>query len=257
MKRLLCSMLALVMLFGLVACTPQKSDQDSKKSTEEKEEGTSPGQQVIKIGYANMYPTFQVGDRVLFEPVDDPSDLEEGEIILYWTVIDGERVQYTQRIYAIHSDGDYLIFETKGDGSPAPDPLTVHESEVIGKFVKVLDTSTDDSEPSKSEPPEEDAPSSEQFVFEIQTDSMLPTLAPGDRILCEEVDDPATLQVGDIVTYWLVIGGERVLNTHRIIAIYDGGGYLIFEMKGDNRPDPDPLTVHEAEIVAKFVKVLK
>lgn len=211
----------------------------------------------LKIEDNSMLPTFGTGDRIQCEAVADPSALQEGDIIAYWTVIDGERVIKAHRITAIYNGGDYLVFETKGDDNPAPDPLNVHESEVIGKFIKVLDTSADDSEPSKSEPPEEDAPSSEQFVLEIQTDSMLPLLAPGVKILCEEVDDPATLQVGDIITYWIIIDGERLLNTHRIFAIYDGGGYLIFETKGDNRPDPDPLTVHESEIVGKFVKIWK
>lgn len=206
----------------------------------------------IKIEDNSMLPTFGTGDRIQCEAVADPSALQEDDIIAYWTVIDGERVIKAHRITAIYNGGDYLVFETKGDDNPAPDPLNVHGSEIIGKFVKVLDTSADDSEP-----PEEDDPSSEQFVLEIQTVSMLPLLAPGVKILCEEVDDPATLQVGDIITYWVVIDGERVLNTNRIFAIYDGGGYLIFETKGDNRPDPDPLTVHESEIVGKFVKIWK
>jgi signal peptidase len=49
-----------------------------------------------------------------------------------------------------------------------------------------------------------------------------------------------------------VINGERVLNTHRIHEIYDGGGYLIFATKGDNNTIADPLTVHESEIVGKY-----
>ena len=61
-------------------------------------------------------------------------------------------------------------------------------------------------------------------VFSIQTDSMYPTLNPGDLIIDKAVKDSSQLQVGDIITYWTVINGERVLNTHRISQIYDGGG---------------------------------
>ena len=89
-------------------------------------------------------------------------------------------------------------------------------------------------------------------MFSIQTESMYPTLNPGDLIFDRAVKDPATLQKGDIITYWTVINGERVLNTHRIHEIYDGGGYLIFGTKGDNNTIADPLTVHESEVVGIY-----
>ena len=86
----------------------------------------------------------------------------------------------------------------------------------------------------------------------IQTPSMEPTISPGDLIIDKEVEDASTLKVGDIITYWTVIDGERVLNTHRIVEIYDGGSYLIFATKGDNNSTEDPLTVHESEIVGLY-----
>ena len=89
-------------------------------------------------------------------------------------------------------------------------------------------------------------------VFSIQTESMYPTLNPGDLIIDKAVKDTSTLQVDDIITYWTVINGERVLNTHRIYEIYDGGGYLIFETKGDNNTISDSLTVHESEVVGVY-----
>ena len=89
-------------------------------------------------------------------------------------------------------------------------------------------------------------------MFSIQTESMYPTLLPGDLIFDTGVKDPGELRNGDIITYWTVINGERVLNTHRIHEIYDGGGYLIFATKGDNNTAADALTVHESEIVGKY-----
>ena len=73
-----------------------------------------------------------------------------------------------------------------------------------------------------------------------------------DLIVDTKVKDPSELRKDDIITYWTVINGERVLNTHRIINIYDGGNYLIFETKGDNNTNADPLTVHKSEIVGKY-----
>jgi signal peptidase len=104
-------------------------------------------------------------------------------------------------------------------------------------------------------------------LLSIQTDSMYPTIDPGDLVIATGVEDPSTLRApgtykdengndvqheGDIITYWTIINGERVLNTHRIIKIYDGRGYLIFETKGDNNTTADPLTVHESEIVGQY-----
>ncbi len=89
-------------------------------------------------------------------------------------------------------------------------------------------------------------------MLSIQTESMYPTLEPGDLIIDKTVKNPEELKVGDIITYWTVIDGERALNTHRIYEIYDGGDYLIFSTKGDNNPTEDPLTVHESEIVGRY-----
>ena len=89
-------------------------------------------------------------------------------------------------------------------------------------------------------------------IFSIQTESMYPTLLPGDLIFDTGVKDASELRKDDIITYWTVINGERVLNTHRVYEIYDGGGYLIFSTKGDNNTSADPLTVHESEVVGKY-----
>lgn len=88
-------------------------------------------------------------------------------------------------------------------------------------------------------------------MFSIQTESMYPTLEPGDLIFDKAVD-VNDLKINDIITYWTVIDGERVLNTHRITEIYDGGGYLIFETKGDKNTAADALTVHESEVVGLY-----
>lgn len=88
-------------------------------------------------------------------------------------------------------------------------------------------------------------------LMSIQTPSMKPTINDGDLIISTAVD-VNDLRPGDIITYWTVIQGERVLNTHRIETIYDGEGYLIFETKGDANTSVDPLTVHEKEIVGQY-----
>lgn len=89
-------------------------------------------------------------------------------------------------------------------------------------------------------------------LLSIQTDSMYPELKAGDLAIDTPIKDFSKLRPKDIITYWTVIDGERVLNTHRIENIYDGGGYYIFETKGDNNTNVDPLTVHESEVVGQY-----
>ena len=89
-------------------------------------------------------------------------------------------------------------------------------------------------------------------MFSIQTESMYPVLLPGDLIFDTAVEDPGQLRKGDIITYWTVINGERVLNTHTIYEIYDGDGFLIFETKGEKNTVVDALSVHESEVVGKY-----
>jgi signal peptidase len=80
---------------------------------------------------------------------------------------------------------------------------------------------------------------------------MKPTINDGDLAIATSVK-PEDIRPDDIITYWTVINGERVLNTHRVVNIYDGGGFLIFETKGDANTVVDTLTVHEREIVGKY-----
>lgn len=89
------------------------------------------------------------------------------------------------------------------------------------------------------------------IVLDIQSDSMSPTFSAGDTIICKTVDT-GTLEKDDIIAYWTVINGERVINVHRIHEIYDGGDHLLFATKGDNNTSVDPLIVHESNVIGKY-----
>ena len=97
-----------------------------------------------------------------------------------------------------------------------------------------------------------------QFLS-IQTDSMYPTFAPGDLIIDRDIytnnEAKNELKKGDIITYWTNINGERVLNTHRIENVYDGGEHRFFETKGDKNTIADTLNVHETEVVGIYTGV--
>ncbi|MDD6095140.1 MAG: signal peptidase I [Clostridia bacterium] len=114
MKKTSALILALVLCFGLCAC-----GDDGDKIT------------VVSKG---MSPIINDGDTVFCHSIEDTSELSIGDIIVYWTIMNGQRVAYASRIKNIYDGGGYLIFETQDDNNEYANSLTVHESEIIGEF---------------------------------------------------------------------------------------------------------------------------
>lgn len=88
------------------------------------------------------------------------------------------------------------------------------------------------------------------YLYNIETESMSPTLPIGSVILSRRLSDPSRLESGDIVTY-INLEGERV--THRIMEVSkDIDGNTVFRTKGDNPVndmDKDFLTPDRIESV--------
>jgi signal peptidase len=90
--------------------------------------------------------------------------------------------------------------------------------------------------------------------FSVQTNSMKPTIVKGDYIFVEKCDTE-TLKVGDIVTYFTIIDGKRVVNTHRIVNVYSNGDMIEYQTQGDNKetnPDPDEMLLSPGDVIGKF-----
>ena len=88
--------------------------------------------------------------------------------------------------------------------------------------------------------------------FSIQSDSMKPFFNKVDLVIDYKVDDPSQLKVGDVITFWTIVDGQQILNTHRITQITDHGTYLYFDTKGDNNSREDTTGVHQSDIVGKY-----
>lgn len=89
----------------------------------------------------------------------------------------------------------------------------------------------------------------------VQTGSMEDTLNPGDLIICNLADNEEEFQVGDIVTFPIVINGESVLNTHRIVEVVKDESITYYRTQGDNEetnPEPDTDLQTSSTIVAKY-----
>lgn len=93
--------------------------------------------------------------------------------------------------------------------------------------------------------------------FSIQSDSMSPFFEKGDLVIDKRVEDTSEIQVGDVITFWTIINGEKVLNTHRVVEVQDGENFRYFVTKGDNNTIEDSLTVHESEVVGIYHKHIK
>ncbi len=93
--------------------------------------------------------------------------------------------------------------------------------------------------------------------FSIQSDSMSPFFERGDLVITRYPEDPGAMEVGDIITFWTIINGERVLNTHRIVSVEDGGTYTYYVTKGDYNTIADNMTVHQSEVVGEYQTHIK
>ena len=90
--------------------------------------------------------------------------------------------------------------------------------------------------------------------FSVQTDSMKPTLNQGDYIFVEKCDAEA-LQVGDIVTYFTIINGQRAVNTHRIVNVYNDGTMIQYQTQGDNKAmsaEPDATLLAPGDVIGIY-----
>lgn len=90
--------------------------------------------------------------------------------------------------------------------------------------------------------------------FSVQTDSMKPTFVKGDYIFVEECDTE-NLQVGDIITYFTIINGSRVINTHRIVEVHKENDVIQYRTQGDNKetnPEVDKLMLSPGDVIGKY-----
>lgn len=86
----------------------------------------------------------------------------------------------------------------------------------------------------------------------VESDSMVPTFKQGDLIICKDIDDINALKEGDVITFWTIIDGKRVKNTHRIVGINDDDGSRSFVTRGDNNEIDDTLPAYASDIIGKW-----
>lgn len=91
--------------------------------------------------------------------------------------------------------------------------------------------------------------------FTVESDSMKPTFEKNDLIICHEIDDINNLATDDVITFWTIIDGQKVKNTHRIVEIIDDNGSKNFITRGDNNGSNDDISVYPVDIIGKWTNV--
>ncbi len=89
----------------------------------------------------------------------------------------------------------------------------------------------------------------------VESESMSPTFCKDDLIFCREVDDINTLKEGDVITFWTIIDGRRVKNTHRIVGINQAENSRSFVTRGDANPLDDDMPAYAGDIIGKWTEV--
>ena len=89
----------------------------------------------------------------------------------------------------------------------------------------------------------------------VESDSMKPTFKKDDLIICKEVDDVYSLQKGDVITFWTIIDGQRVKNTHRIVDINELDNTRSFITRGDNNAQDDTIPASANDVIGKWTDV--
>lgn len=86
----------------------------------------------------------------------------------------------------------------------------------------------------------------------VESDSMKPTFKKGDLIISKEIDDINSLKKGDVITFWTLIKGQKVKNTHRIAEVLNDNGSVGFITRGDANNVDDTYTVYAGDIIGQW-----
>lgn len=89
----------------------------------------------------------------------------------------------------------------------------------------------------------------------VQSDSMSPTFKQGDLIIVKKIDDLYSLQENDVITFYTIVDGARIINTHRIISVNEFENTRSFITRGDNNSLNDDLPAYASDILGKWTGI--
>lgn len=90
-----------------------------------------------------------------------------------------------------------------------------------------------------------------RVVLNIQTDSMKPTIQPGDLIITKKYAGE-DIEKGDIISFFSVEQETTIIKTHRVVKVTNQDGTITFTTKGDNAEGEDFAQLTKNDIVAIY-----
>lgn len=80
--------------------------------------------------------SFESGDMIVAKVLKDSKkrDLEQGEVITFWTIIEGRRELNTHRIVDVDETGQAVFYTTQGDANIEEDTLQVAHTDVVARY---------------------------------------------------------------------------------------------------------------------------
>lgn len=81
----------------------------------------------------SMKPEFSKDDLIIVKKTP-AAELEVGDVISYWTIIENQKAINTHRIVEKNDSNGMIQFMTKGDANERVDDLIVSEGDIIGKY---------------------------------------------------------------------------------------------------------------------------
>lgn len=85
----------------------------------------------------SMAPTFYEGDLIFIKKCNT-SELREGDIITFHTIINNEYALNTHRIHKIEGSGSIRSYTTKGDNNQIADTHVISDGDIVGRYVSRL-----------------------------------------------------------------------------------------------------------------------
>lgn len=92
------------------------------------------GYQLKSVLSGSMEPTFKTGSVIAVKPLEDASNLKEGDII---TFLQSEKEVVTHRVNGVVDQGDQVMYQTKGDNNEDIDTNLVPSTNVVAKYTGV------------------------------------------------------------------------------------------------------------------------
>ena len=91
------------------------------------------------------------------------------------------------------------------------------------------------------------------YYLAVKTDSMSGTFEVGDMIVAKQYDGKTALQVGQVITFRVIMGQTSFINTHRIIEVIEGAnGTYSYRTQGDHEASADTRLVGQSNIIATW-----